>query len=114
MVARVVAGAIAFLILAAIVFAGVACAALAIDIALTPHLGPAWAAALTALILLMIPTLAWAIVTIRRAFTAQRRAEEALLGALALFMKESPMIALVGAGLFGVASVLLKRWKRKP
>jgi LPXTG-motif cell wall-anchored protein len=107
--ARTAAGAVAFLILAALTLVGVACAGLAIDFALAPAVGSAWAAALTAFIMLIAPVTIWIVLAVRGAESGPKEGEEALLRALAALAKGNPIMALLGAGLLGAAGVLLRR-----
>ncbi len=112
MFARTAAGAVALLILGAVTLVGVACAAIAIDLALTPPIGPAWAAAVTAVILLVAPVTLWIVLTIKGARGAPKEGEAAVLQALASLAKDNPMMALVGAAIYGAADVLIRRSRR--
>jgi len=110
--ARTAAGVVALLILGAITLVGVACAAAAIDLALAPAVGPAWAAAIAAFILLIVPVTLWIVLAIKGAGRAPKEGEEAILLAFASLAKNSPWMALIGAALYGAADVLIRRPKR--
>ena len=112
MFARTAAGAVAFLILGAVTLVGVACAAIAIDLALTPAIGPAWAAAVTAVILLIAPVTFWIVLAVKGANGGPKEGEEVMLKTLASLAKNSPLLALAGAALFGAADALIRRNKR--
>jgi hypothetical protein len=115
MIMRAAAGAVAFLILIALIFIGVTFAATAIDTALIGPLGVAGAAGLTAFILLFGPVVWMLTVLLRKPAKPPARAigEEAigiLLGALA---KDTSLLALAGAGLFGIVEAFLKSRRKK-
>lgn len=112
MIAKIAGGVLGAIFVSALILVGVAFLAFAIDISLAPHLGDAWAAVLTAFILLIIPLAAWVVVTIQAAAARKRRNEEVVLGALAMLLKETPLMAIGGAALVGVVSKLMKRRKR--
>lgn len=109
--AKAVAAIIMLLFLSSLLMAGTFAAAFAIDVALTPSLGTAGAAGLTAFILLILP-LGWAIISlIRRPPPSHLLSETAIATVLASLAKEMPVIALVGAALIGAAGAFFKRKK---
>jgi hypothetical protein len=115
MIMRAAAGAVALLMAIAVVCTGVVYLGAAIDTALIDRLGVPGAAALTAFILLVGP-LVWCLsVLLRKPRKPPVRAlgEEALglvLGALA---KDTSIVALAGAGLFGIAEAFFKSRRKK-
>jgi hypothetical protein len=115
MIMRAAAGAVALLIVMAVIFTGGVYMGTAIDTALTNALGVPGAAALTAFILLIGP-LVWCLsVLLRKPAKPPVRAlgEEAvgiLLGALA---KDTSLLALAGAGLFGLVEAFFKSRRNK-
>jgi hypothetical protein len=115
MIMRAAAGAVALLMAIAVVCTGVGYLGVAIDAALTKPLGVPGAAALTAFILLIGP-LVWCLsVLLRKPRKPPARAlgEEAIglvLGALA---KDTSIVALAGAGLFGIAEAFFKSRRKK-
>lgn len=110
MFARLGAGAVGLMFLAALIFAGVAAAALAIGLALAPAVGAVGAAALTALIFLLGPLIVAIILLAKSA--ARRSSEETLIRSLSLLAKDAPLIAIAGAGILGLLEFLLRRRKR--
>jgi hypothetical protein len=116
MILRAAAGAVALLIVAAVIFTGVVYMGSAIDTALINALGVSGAAAFTAFILLIGP-LVWCLsILLRKPAKPPARAfgEEAvgiLLGALA---KDTSLLALAGAGLFGLVEAFFKSRRKKP
>ena len=113
MIARAAAAFVALIFLVTLVFVGVCLAAFAIDTALTPPLGVAWAAALTAFILLVIPVVWMISVFLRpRPTPAKFFAEGSVIGAFASLAKDHPIISVATAGLFGIAEAFFKRRKK--
>jgi NhaP-type Na+/H+ or K+/H+ antiporter len=116
MIMRAAAGVVALLMAIAVVCTGVVYLGAAIDTALVNELGVPGAAALTAFILLIVP-LVWCLsVLLRKPRKPPARAlgEEALgllLGALA---KDTSLVALAGAGLFGIVEAFFKSRRKKP
>jgi hypothetical protein len=108
--AKAAAAIIMLLFVAALLLAGVFAAAFAIDAALTPSLGIAGAAALTAFILLILPV-GWSLITLMRRPPPSPFGEGAIMALVGAFLKETPLLALLGAGLAGLAGTLLKRKK---
>jgi formate-dependent nitrite reductase membrane component NrfD len=107
MVAKIAAAAIGFLFLASLIFVGVACAAFAIDGALTNSVGAAGAAAITALIFLIVPLIALLV------FALRRPRESTFVTLLTSFSRNSPLAAILGAAALGLAEVLLKKKRRE-
>ena len=103
----------AFLVMAlALVFFGVGLLALALAAAFAPLVGPAWGDAIAGAILLL-PLLFWALIV---SLTRPARPKplpangvlRALFGAVA---RETPWLAVLGAGLAGAAEMFLNRNK---
>lgn len=105
MVARAAAAIIALLFLSSLIFVGVVAAAFSIDDALTAMMGPAGAAAITALIFLAVPVIALLI------FALRRPRESVLMSLLA--SGTSPLAAILGAGALGLAETFLRKRRRR-
>jgi hypothetical protein len=116
MIMRAAAGAVALLMAIAVVCTGVVYLGFAIDAALTHALGVPGAAALTAFILLIGP-LVWCFAVLLRKpakpTAARVFGEEALGAVLGALVKDTSMIALVGAGLFGLVEAFFKSRRDK-
>jgi hypothetical protein len=115
MIMRAAAGVVALLIVMAVIFTGVVYMGTAIDAALVNSLGVPGAAALTAFILLIVPLIWCLSILLRKPAKPPARAlgEEAiglLLGALA---KDTSLVALAGAGLFGLIEAFFKSRRKK-
>jgi hypothetical protein len=107
--APTVAKAILGLFGAALIFCGVGLVAVALTIALQTRLGMPGGAAVAGIILLL-PPLGWALVYRWPAPPAPTvTAESAVVALLSVVARDKPLLAILGAGLFGVAGVLLKR-----
>jgi hypothetical protein len=115
MIARAAAAAVAFLVLAALVFTGVGYLAVAIDTALAAAFGPAGAAAFTAVVLLIAPCV-WALTVV---FRSPRKApprglgSETVISILSTLVKDTPVLAIAGAGLFAAIETFLKGRREK-
>jgi hypothetical protein len=113
MFARLSAKAILLAAGIALVFFGVGLIGLGIAASLEPLVGVAWADAITGA-LFLLPPLIWAIAIIsirpprQEAPAGSRQIMAAIMAAVA---KETPWIAVVGAGLAGVANLFLSRNK---
>lgn len=115
MFARLSAKAILLAVAVALVFFGVGLIGLGIAASLEPFVGAAWGNAIAGA-LFLLPPLIWAlaIVSSRPARpvapvdSGQRQILTAIFAALA---KETPWIAVVGAGLAGAANMFLNRNK---
>lgn len=109
MLSKAAAGIVLGLIAGSLILVGVSFAAFAIFTALVPPVGTAGAAALTAVILLIVPVF----YVLFAALSADRRreasGEAALLNVFALLAKDKPLLAMVGAGLAGAAGIWLKK-----
>jgi hypothetical protein len=115
MIMRAAAGAVALLIVAAVIFTGVVYLGSAIDTALAGELGAPGAAALTAFILLIGP-LVWCLsILLRKPVKPPARAlgEEALGLLLGTLAKDTSIVAMVGAGLFGLAEAFFRSRRKK-
>jgi hypothetical protein len=100
---------------ACLILAGLGFGGYAIMLALTPKVGPAGAAALTAAIMLVLPVafLLWG--RLRKPPLVERAAassalgpDAAMLAVLARMSRDQPLMAIFGAGLIGAAGMLLK------
>ena len=110
-----IAKAVPALIGVALIFFGVAFLGVAIALALQPRLGGAASAAVTGLILLLPPCI-WGIATAFRgpdilSRKSEPTVENAVVTLLSRLAREKPLLALLGATLFGAAEVLLRRKK---
>ncbi len=114
--ARIAASAVLGVIGLLLIIFGVGYLVYALDMALTPALGIAGAAALTGGIIVG-PVFFWAIVMLAFRRTPPKPAPPPANGLwLALFAaiaKETPWIAIVGAGLMAAAEMFLARPRRK-
>jgi len=115
MFARLGAKAVFAVIGLALVFGGALMLPLAIAAALAPRVGEAWGYAIAGAILL-VPPLLWAIAVSlvrprrRKAPAGHLEIMRALFAAIA---KETPWIAIIGAGVAGAAEMFLNRYKSR-
>ncbi len=117
MFARLSAKAIVLAAGIALVFFGVGLIGLGIATSLEPFVGAAWADAIAGA-LFLLPPLIWAIAVIsarppRQAQQADAGARQIMTAIIAALAKETPWIAVVGAGLAGVANLFLSRNKNR-
>ncbi len=110
-------GAKAFLLMVgvALIFFGVGFIVLGIATALAPYVGAAWGDVIAGAIFL-VPPLIWAlaIASTRPSKPAMSSGTRQIITALiALLAKETPWVAVVGAGLASAADVFLNRNKAK-
>jgi hypothetical protein len=115
MIMRAAAGAVALLMAIAVVCTGVGYMGVAIDAALAKPLGVPGAAALTAFILLIGP-LVWCLsVLLRKPRKPPPSAlgQEALGILLGTLAKDTSIVAMVGAGIFGIAEAFFKSRRKK-
>jgi hypothetical protein len=101
------------LIGAALIFFGVAFIGAAIALALGPRFGLAGSAAVAGLFLLLPPCI-WGIATAFRApdstpHQSEPTVEDTVLTLLSRLAKEKPLLAVLGATLFGAAEIVLRR-----
>jgi hypothetical protein len=116
MIMRAAAGVVALLILTALIFIGVVYLGTAIDMALINALGVPGAAALTAFILLIGPVIWCLSVLLRRPPPkppGRALGEEALGILMGTFAKDTSIIAMVGAGLFGIAEAYFRNRRNR-
>ena len=109
------AGAKAFLLMVgvALIFFGVGLIEFGIAAALKPYLGVAWGDVVAGAIFLL-PPLIWALTVIStRPPKTASGARQILTALIALLAKETPWVAVVGAGLASAAEVFLNRNKAK-
>ena len=114
MFARLSAKAVLLAAAMAFAFFGIGLIGFGIAASLTPYVGAAWGNVIAGAIFLL-PPLIWAIAVIsvpprRRPAERANPLMAAIIGALA---KETPWIAVVGAGLAGVAELFLNRNKTR-
>ena len=100
---------------AAMIFVGGAFWGVAIALALFPHLGWVGSAAVTGLILLLPPCI-WAVVAgfrspILRPCQPDLTSDSAAMTLLSIWVRDKPLLAVLGAALFGMAEVFLRRIK---
>jgi hypothetical protein len=98
---------------AGLVWAGIGFAGFALTAALAPSLTWAGAAALTALLLLIVPVGVVLLYGQNTTGEARAKGPESVLSAIAQIARERPLLAMVGAALFGAAEVLLNSRKKK-
>ena len=116
MFARLSAKAILLAAAMAFAFFGIGLIGFGIAASLVPYVGAAWGNVIAGAIFLL-PPLIWAIAVIsvpRRRRPAERAGAGPLMTAIiAALAKETPWIAVVGAGLAGVAELFLNRNKTR-
>lgn len=117
--AKIFAGLILAVVLLASLCIGIGFAADAIETALTPSLGMAGAAAITAVILLLPSILGVATALLLQASSARRRrerrlreTEEAVISVLSFIAGERSWIAIAAAALVGAASALFRKSRK--
>ena len=113
MLAKTAAGLILGITGGLLAFFGLAWGGYAIFIALTGPVGPAWAAGITALIFLFVPLVVVIVAASMRKPKPQLEGSAAVMSALASVAREKPVLALIAAGLFGAAEVLMSRRRRR-
>ena len=126
MLDHAIARAVVLLAIIGLVWSGIVLAALALTLALTPYVGLAGGAALTAT-LCFLPALIWLAArglsrpnsprlnsnpSQDHSHTAQGNSETAVLTALSALAEEKPLLAVISAGLFGAADVLFKERRK--
>ncbi|HEY5048135.1 MAG TPA: hypothetical protein VII49_08965 [Rhizomicrobium sp.] len=111
---KIIAGVVGILACAGLIWVGIGFAGFAFTAALTPWLTLAGAAALAAFLLLIVPVVV--VVVLARKTTARVRSRGAdnFLVAMASVARERPILAMLGAALFGAGQVFLKSRKKKP
>ena len=115
MFARMGAKAVFAVIGLALVFSAALMVPLAIAAALAPKVGQAWAYAIAGAIIL-VPALLWAIIV--SLMGPRRRKQpaghmEIMRALFAAVAKETPWIAIIGAGVAGAAEMFLSRYKSR-
>jgi hypothetical protein len=115
MFARLSAKAILLAVAVALVFFGVGLVGLGIAASLAPWVGTPWSDAIAGVIFLL-PPLIWAIAIVsirpaRPAAPVNAGARQIMTAIFAALAKETPWIAVVGAGLAGAADMFLNRNK---
>ena len=117
MFARLSAKAIVLAAGLALVFFGVGLIGLGIAAGLEPFVGAAWADAITGA-LFLLPPLIWAFAIIiarppRPAAQTETGSRQIMTAIIAALAKETPWIAVVGAGRAGAANLFLNRHKNR-
>jgi hypothetical protein len=115
MFARLSAKAILLAAAVALVFFGVGLIGLGIAASLTPLVGAPWADAIAGA-LFLLPPMIWALAIVssrpaRPAVPDNSGSRQILTAIFAALAKETPWIAVVGAGLAGAANMFLNRNK---
>jgi hypothetical protein len=114
MFARLSAKAVLLAAAIALVFFGVGLIGLGIAASLTPAVGTAWADVIAGAIFLL-PPMIWALALVSsrppRPIADNSGARQIMTAIFAALAKETPWIAVVGAGLAGVADLFLNRNK---
>jgi hypothetical protein len=111
MFARFASKFLLLVIASGLVFFGTGAAAFAVWAALTPPLGEAWAAALTALLFLMGPLGAALALGVRRKRPSLFGGEETAAALLTGIVRDRPFLLLLGAALLGAADAFFKKRK---
>jgi hypothetical protein len=98
---------------AGLIWGGIGFGGYALTAALAPDLSWAGAAAVTALGMLIVPLVV--VVLFGRSTTeaAKTKGADGILSAISHIAKERPLLAMLGAALFGAAEVLLNSRKKK-
>lgn len=91
---------------------GLAWGGYAIFMALIDWAGPAGAAGITAGIFLFVPLIVLMVAALVRP-KPKPEGSAAIMSALASIARDKPVLAMVAAGLFGMADVLMNRWRRR-
>lgn len=116
MLARISAKALLLAIAIALVFFGVGLIGLAIAVALAPRFGAAGGDAMAGAILLL-PPLLWALGVMasrpEKPVAPQGGGRELMNSLFTALARETPWVAVVGAGLVGAANLFLNRNKAK-
>lgn len=117
MLDHAIARAIVIVVAASLILVGVAFAAFALTTALAPTMGLVGAAILTAALCLAGPVL-WLLVRLvskpaqfhlpQQSAKAPVDSQQAVLTALSAMAADKPLLAVISAGLFGAADVILK------
>ncbi len=112
MFARVGAKALLAMVGVALIFFGVGFIILGIATALQPYVGAAWGDVIAGAIFL-VPPLIWALAVAGTRPPKPQGASQIVATLIAVAVKETPWLAIVGAGLAGAAEMFLKRNKSK-
>ncbi len=113
MLDRVIAGVIGLVLVLAIVWMGVGAGVVAFVAWLMPYVGLAGAAGIACAICVGLPVL-WMLYAFLRSkrkkpiFAHHGRKEQAVVDALTELARERPLVAMVGATIFGAAEAVLK------
>ncbi len=98
---------------AGLIWVGIGFAGFALTVALSPSLTLAGAAALTAFLLLVVPVFVVLLYGSRTAGVDETGASDSILSDIAHIARKRPLLAMLGAALFGAAEVLLNNGKKK-
>jgi hypothetical protein len=110
-----IARVIGILTCAGLIWVGIGFGAFALTTVLAPHLGPAGAAGLTSALLLIGPAFVGIFYGRRRSKGLSGLSDDAsdtVLSAIASVARERPLLAVLGAALFGAVEVFLKAPRR--
>jgi hypothetical protein len=110
---QVLARILAILACAGLIWAGIGFAGFALMVALSPALGLAGAAALAAAVLLIVPMFVWLLYGQSPINGQNAKSPDSVLSAISTVARERPLLAMIGAALFGAAEVLLSSRKKK-
>jgi sulfite exporter TauE/SafE len=108
-----IARVIGILTCAGLIWVGIGFGAFALTTVLAPELGLAGAAAVTAAFLLIGPAFVVIFYGRRRSTRLREDASETVLSAIASIARERPLLAVLGAALFGAVEVFLKAPRKK-
>ena len=103
-----IARVIGILTCAGLIWVGIGFGAFALMTILAPHMGLAGAAGLTGAMLLIGPAFAGIFYGRRRSAGLSDDASDTVLSAIASVARERPLLAVLGAALFGAVEVFLK------
>ena len=110
---QAIARVLGILACAGFICVGIGFAGIALTEALRPSLTLAGAAALTAFLLLLVPACVVLLYGRRPAGRDNTKSSDSVLSAIAHIARERPLLAMLGAALFGAAEVLLNSRKKK-
>jgi hypothetical protein len=108
-----IARALGILACAGLIWVGIGFAGVALTEALSPSLTFAGAAAVTAFLLLLVPACVVLLYGRRPTGPVNTKSSDSILSAISHIARERPLLAMLGAALFGAAEVLLNSRKKK-
>jgi hypothetical protein len=98
---------------AGFIWVGIGFAGFALTLAIAPRLGLPGAAAVTGLLLLLVPIAVSLLFGRSRSNWGGSKGQDSVLSAIAVVARERPVLAMLGAALFGAAEVVLNSRGRK-